>query len=128
MKNVIFAAVLFVLLISLSLFSGAAIIKETESLLIITVSIPEDVAGMENRAEQSAQAAEQLSLRWNRAFPYLTYVTGYTSLNRADDAVTELCSAIRTGSYAEAVTARAKLLDALYRMRALEKISLSSVF
>ncbi len=128
MKSVIAAAVLFVLLLSSACIGSACIVRETEELIVRTVSFPEDAEVMAEQERETAEKAEALSARWREVFPYFAFVTGYTALNRTDDAVIELYGAVRSGAYSDAVIARAKLLDALYRMRDLERLSLSSVF
>ncbi len=128
MKSVWAAGILFVLLLTLSSFNSIYVIRRTDALLAITEGFASDAEQMEAAAEKTAMRAEALADEWNRVFPYFSYVTGYTALNRADDAVIELCNAVRSGSYPDAVTARAKLLDALLRMRALETLTPGSVF
>jgi hypothetical protein len=49
-------------------------------------------------------------------------------MNRADEAVWMLYAAMQAEDHASAMIARYQLLDALRRMRELERISLASIF
>ncbi|MGM9624989.1 MAG: hypothetical protein ACI3XM_04690 [Eubacteriales bacterium] len=128
MRSIIIAAVLFVILISGAAITGFVICGKMDMLTSLTEQIPADTNQIEETLPVCRDIVGKLYDAWDGLFPFLTYVTGYTALNRADDAVMELYCAIGTEAFEDAVTARAKLLDALRRMREMETISPGSVF
>ena len=77
---------------------------------------------------QPTEAPEVLRGQWERLFPYMTYVASYAELNRADEAVQELCAACETGSPENAASAKARLMDDLRRIMELEGVSLRAIF
>ena len=128
MRSIIIAAVLFVILISSAAVTSFVLCDKMDMLTSLAEHIPEETNQIKENFPHCLDTVKKLYDAWDALFPFLTYVTGYTALNRADDAVMELYCAIRTESLEDAVTARAKLLDALGRMRELETLSPASVF
>lgn len=128
MRSIIIAAVLFVVLISFAAVTGFVLCGKIDMLTTLTEQIPSEINQIEEALPDCLETVGTLYDAWDELFPFLTYVTGYTALNRADDAVMELYCAVRTKAFEDAVTARAKLLDALGRMREMESISPGSVF
>lgn len=128
MRNVIIAAVLFAAVIVSTAVGSVTLCRQLDTMLDLADEIPQEKAQMEAASVTVQKKAETLWDTWDKLFPYLTYVTGYTALNRADDAVLELYTAVRAESWDDVMTARMKLIDALKRMRELERVTFSSVF
>ncbi|MBQ7982443.1 MAG: hypothetical protein IJ302_02655 [Clostridia bacterium] len=128
MRNVIIAAVLLCLTVVLSVVSGCRSTDALDALMQTVRNLPERADGIALEAEDSLAAAQAVRIRWEKVFPYLAYICGYTALNRADEAVWELYAAISSEMYADAANARYKLIDALRRMLEQEKVSFASVF
>ncbi|MBQ8576421.1 MAG: hypothetical protein IJ449_00415 [Clostridia bacterium] len=128
MRNVIAAFILLIAITGVSAWSSIHLCGELDTLGAMVAEIPADADSMKKDADGVRTSAERLMEKWDAMFPYLAYVTGYTALNRADDAVLEFCSAAENGSYPDAAVARLKLLDALTRMRELESVTPGSIF
>ena len=88
---------------------------------------PDEAQDTELR-QKNGELCRILSEHWDKLFPYLTYVCSYAELNRADEAVSELSSAVETDNYSDAVTAKRRLKDALRRLYELESLSFGAVF
>lgn len=128
MKSVIAAAVLLILTVVFCLSAAARTVSEIDRLYAMTEQMPVIAEVCLTDTERVRACADRIAADWSRAVSYFSYVCGYNVLNRADEAVWNLYAAVGAGDYASAIQARYQLLDALRRMRELERISLSSVF
>ena len=128
MKSVRIAFVLFVVIVVFAFSESLFVTKYLKEMYESVISLPSDPEIYAAEHESFAEPIHILRSRWEHGFPYLTYVSSYTALNRADEAMIALCAAFECKSYADSTVTRAQLLDALRRLLELESISISSVF
>lgn len=128
MKSVIVSAVLLAFLAGFCLFVKSHTVARIDVLYCMTASLPTEPAAYQRSPDAHRATAKSLGDDWSDAVGYFSYVCGYNTLNRADEAVWNLYAALESGDYHAAVAARYQLLDALRRMRELETVSFSSIF
>ncbi len=128
MKSVITAAVLMICSIVGCLYLSSTVSGRVEVLYKMTEALPQNLTAYKDHSAVHMTAAEDIGTYWSDTVTLFSYVCGYTALNRADEAVWTLYAAMRAEDYASAIIARYQLLDALRRIRELERISLASIF
>ncbi len=128
MKSVRIAIILLILILIFSLSESFLVTAHLKRMFRSAAALPSEPYVYETDHESYKESIEALRRLWEKGFPYLTYVSGYSALNRADEAVVTLCVAYDCKNYDDSILARAQLLDALRRLLELERVSLSSVF
>jgi len=128
MKSVILSAVLVIVLIVFCLFVKTHTLSRIDALYEMSDALPATAEEYQSSQETHQKTAQMLGDDWSDAVGYLSYVCGYSALNRADEAVWNLYAAVRAEDWSTAIAARYQLLDALRRMRELETVTFSSVF
>ena len=115
-------------ILAFAVFNSFYVHHKLDEIQTLVMEIPDDKDSIAAERDKSKSTAEQIYEKWDKFVPYLTFVASYTELNRADDAILELRASIDSENYEDAVTARAKLLDALRRMWELEGLSPQAIF
>ena len=128
MKSVITAAVLLIVSIFGCLYLSSAVSARIDELYKMTEALPQNQSTYKEHQAVYLSAAEDIGTYWSETVPFFSYVCGYAAMNRADEAVWMLYAAMQAEDHASAMIARYQLLDALRRMRELERISLASIF
>ncbi len=128
MRSIKAALVILAVLIVGASVNSVVISKKLRDMDDLVRQIPAEIEEMQAQTAICKAKIGEIYHEWDRLMPYLAYVCSYTELNRADEAILELCGSIETGTYEDAVVARSKLLDALRRIRDLEGISPCAVF
>lgn len=128
MKSVVAAVILLMLTVVFTFGSTQHTSDRLQTLSEMTEALPTQVQAFAAEQEALTAHVREIGDAWAADVRYFSYVCGYTALNRADEAVWDLYAAMLSGSFSDAIRARMQLLDALGRLRALERVSLSSVF
>ncbi len=123
MKAFLAALTALLVLTALVAVNSVLICRRIDRLLQAAELLPEsDVSG-----EEAKEAVEALYSLWDVTVEPLSLTVGYQLIDRADDAVEEMISAVKSdgGSY---VQARRRFIDALKRMRKLQGLTFTGVF
>ncbi len=128
MKSVILSTVLLIVLIIFCMFVKTHTLDRIDALYEMTDALPTTPKEYQSDHAVYRDTAQRIGEDWSDAVGYLSYVCGYSALNRADEAVWNLYAAVRAEDWSTAIAARYQLLDALRRMRELETVTFSSVF
>lgn len=126
MKSVKAAAFIFIFVLILTIGNSVVLHHKLSDIQALTLKISDDADLLSNAENKERISA--LADVWNENMPYFSYVCSYAALNRADEAVTEVIGTHKNEAYADTVTAREKLLDALRRLLELEHLSFGAVF
>ena len=128
MKSMVLAIVLLLGCVGFCYWNTGNVIDMLDGMHGLAEAIPKEVADLEAASDSLQLRALQLSEQWAHLMPRLAYVCSYQALNRADEAMVELCASLRASQYPEVLAARDKLLDTLRRLLALEGVSFGSIF
>ncbi len=126
MKSVKAAFFIFIFVLVCTVGNSVVLDHKLTEIQALTKEIPDDAEALEEM--KNKEKIDTLAEIWNQNMPYFSYVCSYAALNRADEAVTEVIGTHKNQAYADTVTAREKLLDALRRLLELERLSLGAVF
>lgn len=126
MKSVKAAFFIFIFMLVCTVGNSIVLHHKLTEIQALTMEISDDADAL--ATDDSKMQIETLASVWNENMPYFSYVCSYAALNRADEAVTEVIGTHKNGAYADTVTAREKLLDALRRLLELENLSFGAVF
>ena len=123
MRSIRISLILLILVLGFAVWNCLYLQKHLTELTSLTQALRAngDFSGQE-------ETVEKIGKEWDRYFPYMTYVASYQELNRADEAMQDLLAAQKTESRENAAAARARLLDALRRIKELEGVSFRAVF
>ena len=78
--------------------------------------------------EQTLLAVNELTARWKKWFPLISFATGYENTNRCDEAIGALAIHFKNGNGEDFSVALSEFRDALDRLRILEGFHWQSIF
>ena len=124
MKAFIAALAALIILAALVTVNSVLICRRIDSLLQAAERLPENSVSEEN----AKTAADALYSLWDETVEPLSLTVGYQLIDRADDAIEEMISSVKSDGKGDYVSARRRFIDALKRMRKLQGFTFTGVF
>ncbi len=124
MKTFICSLLLFFALCSFVFINSAAVMDDISVFSALAQALPESEDEID---EKALETAEKLRSVWCEKMNGLSMVLSYDLLDKADEAVTALCCAVKSKNAEDIICAKENFNDALERLKILCGAGLKSI-
>lgn len=128
MKAFVIALILLALVLVFALLNMSYINACTGEMLDIAAAFPKTADDFDADYQATLEAAEHLWALWDKNIDRLALTVGYDSIDRIDEAMSELYRAAGNHDGEQFTTAALKFADSLRRLRELENFNAGSIF
>ncbi len=125
MKTFICSLLLFAVLCSFVFINSAHVISDIKELYSLANALPENEEDID---EMALETMEKLRSYWREKIDGFAMVLSYDLLDKADEAVTALYCAVKSGNAEDIICAKENYKDALERLEILCGAGVKSIF